>query len=149
MPIWVESSVVIDCPLEEVFSFLLHNEREVEWQAELIESTVDGPPGIGRVVRHVRDMLGRKIENDMECVEFEPPHLIAYRVVKGPLPYYSETRLEAVEGGTRITITFDGEMGGFFALANEVIASAIKQELEANLGKLKTLLESEGPASER
>jgi carbon monoxide dehydrogenase subunit G len=44
--------------------------------------------------------------------------------------------------GTKVTLTAQGEPGGMFKLAEGVLAKQVKSQMEDNLKRLKSVLES-------
>lgn len=50
--------------------------------------------------------------------------------------------MEQIEGGTRVTATFDIEPGGFFKLAEPLAISMAKRQLQGDLDSLKDLMEA-------
>ena len=46
-------------------------------------------------------------------------------------------------GSTRFTQTFEAEVGGFFRLAEPLVARAIRRQMEADMETLKDLLEAQ------
>jgi carbon monoxide dehydrogenase subunit G len=144
----VERSIVIDRPVEEVWSYVHDPSRDVTWQSTLIESEqlTDGPLGVGTKVREVRQFLGVRIEMAWEVTEYEPTSRSSIKGVSGPVPLNGSYLLEAVDGGTRLTVTGELDAHGLFKLAEPVFARMIGRELESNLGHLEDLLEA-GAAS--
>jgi hypothetical protein len=59
------------------------------------------------------------------------------------VPVEAKITLESVEGGTRVTMTGEAEVGGFFKLAEPVVGRMAKRQTEANLANLKDILESQ------
>ena len=49
---------------------------------------------------------------------------------------------EEVAGGTRLTRAAEGEPGGFFKLADQLIERALKRQIRTDLETLKDLLEA-------
>jgi uncharacterized membrane protein len=139
-----EMSIVINCPVEEVFSFLSNLENEVKWRREWIDArdTSGGPLGVGATFLLVSKFLGRRVEVEYEVTEYEPSRLTAWKAVSGPLPLTFRRTFERVEGGTRVTIRYDGEMRGFFKLTEPLIVSMGKRQLKGDIPKLKKVMES-------
>jgi hypothetical protein len=83
----VESSVVINRPLEECFAYLADLANDLEWRREWIdaEKTTDGPHGVGARYRLTGALLGRRIATEYETIAYEPNRLAAWKAVSGPL----------------------------------------------------------------
>jgi len=142
----LESSVVINRPIEEVFEFADNPENEPLWQQATQEAELssEGPMGVGTTLRRVTRFLGRTIESTSEVTEYEVSRKRGGRSTSGPMPYEFVEIYESVEGGTKITATGQIDVGGFFKLAEPVIARMAKRQQEASFANLKDLLEAQG-----
>jgi uncharacterized membrane protein len=140
----LEISTVINRPVEVVFAFLSNPENGPKWNSSSGEVTITsgGPVGVGTTYRSVRTFLGQRIESETEITEYEPNQRLASKAISGPFPMESLVTFEPVEGGTRVTGTLIGEPGGFFKLAEPVLVSRMKQQFEADLAKLKDMMEA-------
>jgi uncharacterized membrane protein len=140
----LELSVVINRPAEEVLAFLSNPENSPKWSSGSGEAKITsaGPMGVGTTYRTVRTVLGRRIEGENEFTAYEPNRSYATKSTSGPVPMESRVTFERVEGGTRVTGTLVGEPGGFFKLAEPLLVSMIKRQLDADLGNLKDLMEA-------
>jgi Polyketide cyclase / dehydrase and lipid transport len=67
----IERSIVIDRPIDEVFSFVREPGNDSAWQTTLIDSARvdDGPIGVGTQVRGRRRFLGMQVEMTKEITE--------------------------------------------------------------------------------
>ena len=141
----VETSIVIQRPIEEVFAFLSNRENNPKWVSELTEvsKTSDEAVGVGTRWREIRKFLNHRLEYEYEYVEYEPNRKITTRSKSGPFPLEFQSRFENVEGGTRIQSTIQGEPGGFFKLAEPLLMSIVKRQLETALANLKDLMEAQ------
>ena len=141
----IERSIVVDRAVEEVWEFVHDTTKDALWQTTLTESEklTDGPMRVGTRVREVRHFLGVRIELTWEVTEYEPNRKSAIRGVSGPVPLTGGDRLEPLDGGTRFTVSGELDAHGVFKLAEPVFARITRRELEANLGHLKDLLETD------
>ena len=138
----VEHSIVINRPVEEVFAVVTNVENNPKWGSGLLEAvkTSEGPIGVGTTWRLVRKVLGQRLEAESEVTEYELNRNYVQRS-KSPFPVEVRQTYEAVEGGTRITITLEAEPGGFFKLAEPLLKSTAKREIDAEFANLKDLME--------
>jgi uncharacterized membrane protein len=139
----VELSVVIDRPLEECFAYLADPSNDLEWRREWIEAekTTDGPHGVGARYRLTGTLLGRRITTVYETIAYEPNRQAAWTAVSGPLPLTFSRAFEAVDGGTRVTMRYQGERG-LLKLAGPLVAGIGRRQLEGDFPKLKQVMES-------
>ncbi len=142
----LETSIVINRPLEDVFAFTTNFENQPKWQSRLLEAKkiTEGPIGVGTKWRFVAKFLGQRIEYDQQCTEYVPNRTYAGKSVSGPFPVMGRQTYEPVEGGTRITAVGEVQTGGFFKLAEPVIEGMLKRLTDADLANMKDLLEAGG-----
>jgi uncharacterized protein YndB with AHSA1/START domain len=138
----VDSSIVIDRPPDEVFAYATDPAHTPEWQSSALETSVDGPVQAGASGKEVRKFLGRRMESTMKIEAFEPPRRFALQVTSGPVPFHVEQTVEPDGTGSRVSVTIEGEPGGFFKLADPLVERAVRRELEGNLATLKDILET-------
>jgi uncharacterized membrane protein len=139
----VEESVTIDRPVEEVFAYLADIEKQPEWVSSLLESTKssDEPTGEGTKYRQKAKILGRRFESTNEVTAYEPPHVYEFQATSGPMHVRIRFTLTSEGQETRVLEVAEGESGGFFKLADPIIARTMKKQLQADLETLKTMLE--------
>jgi uncharacterized protein YndB with AHSA1/START domain len=138
----VDGSIVINRPAEEVFAYATDPTHTHEWQSSALETNVDGPLEAGTTGKEVRKFLGRRMESKMRIEAFEPPRRFALQVTSGPVPFHVEQTIEPEGTGSRVSVTIEGEPGGFFKLADPLVERAVRRELEGNLATLKDILEA-------
>ena len=142
-----EVSVVIDRPMGRVWEFLNSTENELLWESSAVERALltDGPLRKGSRVRQVDRFLGRRIETEMETLDLVDYHR-RERTVSGPFEFEVVWHLEPAGDGSRFTMTLTAAsgLGGVFGkLADSLVARMSRREWDANLGKLKDLLEAD------
>ena len=143
----IENSVVINKPVEEVFEYMANSENNPQWQssAQEVVKTSEGPIGVGTTYSSVSQLLGKRLESVVEYTAYEPNKTVAGKVISGPIPFQFETTFEpAAEGGTKVTSRGKGDAGGFFKLAEPLVARMLKRQTETNTANLKDLLEAQG-----
>ncbi len=141
----IEISTVIKRPTEEVFAVMSNAENILKWQSGTIEAekTSDGPIGVGTTWRTVSRFLGRRLESaESEFTEYELNRKLAFKSKSGPIQFEVWMTFEHVEGGTRINTKFEAEIGGFFKLAEPLVVSMGKRQLEGDFANLKDLMEA-------
>ena len=57
---------------------------------------------------------------------YEPKRKFAAKATSGPIPVDGEYTFESVEGGTRVTLVAEAELGGYFKLAKVYPAEALR-----------------------
>jgi uncharacterized protein YndB with AHSA1/START domain len=144
----VEKSVVINRPIEEVFTYVANPMNSEQWAGPVTEAkqTSEGPVGVGTTSTRVTDFLGRKSENEYVVTEYEPYRKFAEKTISGPLQTTESITFENVEGGTKVTVAGEVEASGFIKLAEPVFARMAKRQLETDTSNLKDLMEAQGEA---
>jgi len=140
----IEISTVINRPVEEVFAVASNPETYRKWSPGLIEvkRISEGPIGVGTTWRLVREALGQRLEAALELTEYEPNRKFTLDSKARPFPGEARWSFDAVEGGTRVSVVVQAEPGGFFKLAEPLLASMVKRQFEADLANLKDLMEA-------
>ena len=139
----VQVSIVINRPLEEVFSFLSNLQNNLKWRSGMIkaEKISDDPVGVGTTYRMINNFFGRRIEGEAVVTEYELNRKYA-TMNKSGLPIKTQRMFESVEGGTKVTFSVETELGGFFKLVEPLMARIGKRRLTADAIKVKKIIES-------
>lgn len=142
-----EVETLIDRPMDRVWEYLNTTENELVWHSSAVErmKLTDGPLEKGSRVRQVDRFLGRRLETEWEVTELHD-YLRGDRTVRSPIEMEVEWRLEPVGESTRFIMTMGAEVGsgGFFGkFADPVVIRIAKRDWQANLDKLKEVLEAE------
>jgi hypothetical protein len=140
----IAQNVDIHCSLEEVFAFVADPRNDTRWTpaVEEVHKTSEGPLGAGAIFEAVFRLLGRRFVAT-KIAEYEPTRKVVLEPpTAGPVQLVGMRSVEAAPGGTRLTITFEGQTGGFFRVAEPIFAHLASRQLKVNLDDLKGLLES-------
>jgi uncharacterized membrane protein len=131
----VEEHIVIRRPIEEVYAYASDPRRAPEWQSALLEvrQTTVGPLGMGAKFVGARKFLRRKIESNLECVEYTPTMDISFKNDAGPMPCTLSYRFQPVPEGVRLTCQMEMRPGALFGLAEPLITGSVQRELIASL----------------
>jgi quercetin dioxygenase-like cupin family protein/carbon monoxide dehydrogenase subunit G len=139
----IEQSVAIECPLEEVFAFVADPRNDTRWipAVEEVYKTSEAPLGAGTTFEGVFRLLGRRFVASFEITEYEPNRKVVLKPpTSGPVHLTGTRSVDAVPGGTRLTIAVEGQTGGFFRVAEPIFAHLARWRLKASLADLKGLL---------
>jgi uncharacterized membrane protein len=139
-----EKIITINRPVEEVFAYVSDLQNGPQWQNGLLEvrRTTKGPLGIGTQYTSVRKFMGRKLESGIEFVTYEPNKKIAFKSISGTSPFEQSFIFESTAEGTRLTTRLELQTSGLMGLAEPLIASGVRREMDANFGDLKDMLET-------
>lgn len=141
----VESSKVIDLPLEEVFASVRDPVQHLQWESSTlqVEQTSESPIGMGARHRGAIRFLGRRIDWTSEVTSYEPNTRVVFRVDAGSMELDESWILEPVEGGTRVTFVFEGELRGFWRLVGPIAVRMWQRQAEKDLANMKVVLEAQ------
>ena len=138
-----EQEVVIARPPDEVFAYLSDLGNLPEWQGSVSELRADeeGPLEEGARFTEVRRVAGKRIESRLEVETLAPGRELTLRVVTGPVPGTVRHLLDAAGDGTRLRVIGELSGGGLRGLAGPLLERAARREAEADLRRLKQVLE--------
>ena len=104
-----EATVVINRPIEEVFTFLADGENDPQFSSRVIEiaKTTDGPPGVGTVYSSTVKDAGVKTKREFKLTEFDPPTRIRWTEL-------SKNLVTAPQGGYDLAGAGEGTQLTFF-----------------------------------
>lgn len=139
-----ELSTLVDRPMEDVFAFLSNPLNLPKWQSMIasIEQVTPGAVGVGSKYNVHAALMGRSIDGVMELIACEPPTKFGFTNKAGPMEVTVNVTLKPVGTGAKITLNAQGNPAGMFKLAEAPLTHQIKSQMEANLAKLKSLLEA-------
>jgi hypothetical protein len=137
----IERSVVINRPIEQVFTFVANFENEPLYNPSLLSmrKTSPGPIGLGTTWQEVVRLAGA---HDRTVTVYESDQTLVYQNDRRPFPVEITFRFASVPNGTLLTASPTIELGGVFKLGApmfrlllptlvERIVSAIKKVLKA------------------
>jgi carbon monoxide dehydrogenase subunit G len=119
---------------EDVFAYLTDVSNLPEWQAGVKSATLRD----GRI-EESRTLLGQEFDTSLEILEQETPQVFTLRALDGPVLFTVRHELERADGGTRLTVTAEGDVPGFAA---GLLARGAERQLRKDFDRLKQILES-------
>jgi carbon monoxide dehydrogenase subunit G len=127
---------------EEVFAYLTDVSNLPAWQSGVHSAVLEGELQAGARFLESRHILGRELRTTIEIEAYEPPRLFALRAIDSPVPFRVRHELEASEGGTRLTVTGEGDAGLLPGFAAGIMARRAEKQFRKDFERLKRLLES-------
>jgi carbon monoxide dehydrogenase subunit G len=130
------ATTFINRPLQEVFDFATNPANFAQWQSgtESAEWSSEGPVGVGSTVH---------LDLNVEITQWNPPDSYSIRAKSGPMDVEATNKFESKNGGTLVIQDFEGELGGFFKLAEGLALKQVKKQVETDGHALKMLLEAD------
>jgi uncharacterized membrane protein len=144
MVVDVATEIEIGRPRDEVSAFAADPANATAWykNIEAVEWETPPPVVVGSKLRFRVRFLGRTLEYIYEVRESEPGRRFVMATAQGPFPMETTyTWEDAADGATRMSLRNRGEPSGFAAVTAPVMALAMRRANEADLRRLKGLLE--------
>jgi carbon monoxide dehydrogenase subunit G len=135
----VHAEVVVDIDRspEDVYAFLTDVSNLPKWQSGVYSARREGLQ-----IHESRHMLGRELSTTLEIEEEDPPRVFALRAVNSPVPFSVRHELEPSGGGTRLTVTGEGDAGMLPGFAAGIMARRAEKQFRKDFERLKKLLEA-------
>ena len=139
----LDFGALIDKPIKDVFAFVANPNNMSKWNAAVVslQQITPGAVGVGTKFRSVGEMMGRRIEGEMQITAYEPDTKCSFQVNAGPMQMNMNLTFKTVGTGTKISLNAQGNPAGFFKLAEPMMAGRVKGMMEENLARLKSVLE--------
>jgi len=139
----LDLGTLIDKPVHDVFAFITNPQNMSKWNSAVVsmEQLTPGAVGVGTKFKNVGEMMGRRIEGEMQVTEFEPDAKYGFQMNAGPMQINMVMTFKTVGTGTKLGLNAQGNPAGFFKLAEGVMSGRVKTMMEENLERLKSVLE--------
>ena len=139
----LDLGTLIDRPIKEVFAFVADPNNMPKWNSAVVslEQITPGAVAVGTKFKSVGEALGRRIEGEMQVTAHEPDTKCGFQVNAGPMQVNLTLTFKTVGTGTKVGLNAQGNPGGIFKLAEGVMAGQVKNMMEGNLARLKSVLE--------
>jgi uncharacterized membrane protein len=147
IPLMVSESVSIERPQQEVFDYVSDPNNLPEWSEIIreVRKETDGPPEEGERYTASVGFLGRSFEQSFAVAAHEPPRRHSERSEGPPFPQkHTYTFEEEPGGGTRLSVAWEVQPGGFFKVAGPLLEREAQRQARKELEKLKGVLEARG-----
>jgi ligand-binding SRPBCC domain-containing protein len=140
----VLTTIEIERPRDEVFAFAADPSNATAWYENIkaVEWETPPPVVVGSRVHFRAQFLGRTLVYTYEVREIDPGRRFVMATAQGPFPMETTYAwADAAGGATTMSLRNRGEPSGFARVAAPLMASAMRKANEADLRRLKALLE--------
>jgi hypothetical protein len=144
MSVDVLTRIVIERPRDEVSAFAADPSNTTAWykNIEAVEWETPPPAVVGSRLLFTARFLGRTLNYTYEVREIEIGRRFVMSTAQGPFPMETTYEWEdAANGATTMLLRNRGEPSGFAAVTAPVMTRAMRKANEADLRRLKDLLE--------
>jgi uncharacterized membrane protein len=141
----IETDVLIDCPISDVFDYVSDAENNPLWNSavEEVERISDCGAELDCKYRMKRVIGKERVENIYRVIEYQKNNLLTIKTLSGPTPFTYRYSFETVGKSTRIQLSGKVKETGLPFEASSFFAShMIEQGINRNLRTLKSILES-------
>jgi uncharacterized protein YndB with AHSA1/START domain len=139
----ISYDITINKPVDQVFGYLIDAANHKTWQAGILDVKVtpDGPVGIGSVYHYTTQVMGRKMETQLQVSAFEPNKKWSVKTIGVPTSVETSYIFESAGNATKLTLSMD-MAGGFPAAAEAMVKSQIQKTLADQGNNIKKTLEN-------
>jgi uncharacterized membrane protein len=139
----IETSILINRPIDEVFSYATSSAHAFIWRSTLVAIT-DTPHEtmrVGSIFREQSKLLSQIVETTYEVVEWMPPRRFTYKSIVGAAPGLVGLRFAPVTGGTQVSIRVEESFDLVFPHDEQLAVRAVQRTLQADLQTLREVME--------
>jgi carbon monoxide dehydrogenase subunit G len=145
------SSIVINRPLEEVWTVLIDFQRVPSWERGILEvrQTSLGPAGLGTTLIVRRVYFGRETQVHCQITAWDERRGVTMDLRGGPLRHASVRYAVEPVGSTqtRVTYTGVGELRPALQILTPFMPAIGRSDERKNLANLRRLLETSNPSA--
>ena len=143
MVVRFEECVVINRPVEEVFSFVSDLENDPPWtSAAEVRRLSPGPIGVGTTFCQRARFIGRNFQLTLEVIGYEENHSITVKASTRALSLEGCRIVDPVgDSAARVTASGGGQARGLLRFMEPLFAKTGAHQLRGQLERLKRLLE--------
>ena len=138
----VSSSTTINQPVDNVFASVVSADNQRSWQSGILEAkiTPEGPVALGSIYHYTTEVMGRRMETQLQVSAFEPNKKWGVKTTGVPRPVETIYSFESVGDATKLTIAMD-LTGGYPAAAEAMVKQQMQKSLDDQGHRLKQMLE--------
>lgn len=138
----VERALVINRPIEQVFTFVANFENEPQYNPSLLSmrKTSPGTIGLGTTWQEVVKLAGT---HNRTVTVYEPNQTLAYQNDRRPFPVEITFSFASAPGGTRLTASPKIQPGGIFKLGVPLFRLLLPTFVERIVSNIKKVLEAQ------
>jgi len=143
----MESKVIIERPVEEVFGFVLDltNIPSTDPSVRSVEKTSEGPIDAGStfLMRQEAPPVGKVREATVRYTAVEPNRNIEFEAMVGPITPTARLTFEQANGGTKVTFRGEPNPVGPLKVISPLISRQGQRMWDKRLAGLKSTLEAQ------
>ena len=139
----LDLGTLVDRPMKDVFEFVSNLNNMSKWNSAVVslQQVTPGQVSVGTKFKSVGEMMGRRIEGEVQVTSYEPDTKTGFQMNAGPMQINVTISFKPVGTGTKISLNAQGNPAGVFKLAEGMMQGRVKSLMEENLARLKSVLE--------
>ena len=140
----ISHSFTVNRPVSEVFQFLTDagNVFQYSRSIEEVRQLTPGNISVGARYALISKFMGRRVDMEIEVVEFEVDRVLVSKSISGPFDLYTRTLFQAEGENTVVTQASDIVPKGFWRTLMPILPGMIRKQSEAETATLRELLET-------
>jgi len=139
----VECSIVIDQPIEKVFTYTTTPSNYINWQPWILDSQAERRISTGTRIEVISQFMGRKLDMTTQVVEYVPSKRLVAQGVPGSFFKHLVYRFEPEGESTKVTYIVEYQPRGLLQMLGPLTVSRFQREVEDSLRNLKGVLEAD------
>ena len=134
----VSVNAAINQPVDKVFNYVVSVENHKAWQAGILDARVTpaGPVAVGSIYHYTTEVMGRRIESQMQVSALEANRKWSVKTTGVPNPVETVYLFEAAGNGTKLTLSME-LTGGYPKMAEGTIMKEMEKSLAAQGNRIK------------
>ncbi len=138
----VSSSVTINQPVDKVFTYVTAVDNHKAWQSGILDAKVTpaGPLGVGSIYHYTTQVMGRKMETQLQISAYELNKKWAVKTAGVPRPVETVYLFEPAANTTKLTISME-LAGGYPAAAEGMVKQQMQKSLDDQCHRIKQMTE--------
>ncbi len=138
----ISTSVVINQPIDRVFAYVIDVGNHTAWQAGIKEAIVTpaGPVTVGSTYVYTTEVMGQRIQSQMQVSVFQPNKVWAVKTVGIPNSVETAYRFEPAGAGTQLSISMEIPAGAYPAAVEGMVKQQMLKSLEEQAARISRLV---------
>ncbi len=138
----VSSNITINQPVDRVFTYVTAAENQKAWQPGILDAKVTptGPIAPGSTYHYTTEVMGRRIETQLQVSAFEPNKKWSVKTVGVPKPVETVYLFQGAGNSTQLTISME-LAGGYPAMAEGMVKQQMQKNLDDQGRRIKQMVE--------
>jgi uncharacterized protein YndB with AHSA1/START domain len=140
----IKETVEIKCPVDRVFAYVADAKSWPKWHLSMLQAdqTSPGQIGVGSKFAGVNKVMGQRMPWTSNVTECTDNKKWCETISSGSTEIKEQITFDPIEEGTKFTQVYDMKVGGVLKLLSPMVVRSMRKEMKANLGNLKTILET-------